>query len=172
MFPFMMNANVLAESKLVSSALLVDGVVSLTGKGGVSADNLLTVNVTMYFNSTAYGRQPSSIWIKLPGAFAEEPGVSSLGIPHWVAIVLTSNGDIWQSVGARIKYTQGGVEPIIVSIDNQDYQPTQDIQIGSVDATIATRTNSLLVSLTWVILLFSTLEFHVEDHGNQHEKEH
>lgn len=167
LFPFTLTRDIQVNGKVVSYSVLADGVISFVGKGGVSADNPLTTNITMYFNATAFGKQPSRITVRLPAAFTEVPGLGSLGIPHWVEIGLTRKGDYWVSEGIRIKYSQGGTEPIIVSVDNQEFQTAENVQVSSQDVTVATRTNSLVLCLTWAILAFTVLELRIENNGHK-----
>jgi hypothetical protein len=48
-------------------------------------------------------------------------------------------------------------------VDNIVAVGPEQIQIDSAAVTVAARTNSLLVSLTWAILLFTVLEVRIRD---------
>lgn len=155
---------VAANGKIVASTVWADGAISFVGKGGVSAGNPLTANITIYINSTAFGHQPSNVTVKLPGAFAESGSTyDQYGIPHWIAIDLVGNGNYWVSEGIRVKYAQGGTEALVVVIDGQEFEPAESIQVSAQDVTVSTTTNSLILSLTWAILALMVLELRVED---------
>ena len=59
-------------------------------------------------------------------------------------------------------YNQGGENVPHMTIDQNVFGISNPIAIGSEDVTVTARTNSLLISLTWVIISFSALELKKE----------
>ena len=159
-----------------TSSYLGRGFVTLRGKGGLSADPPLRMSVTLYFHGDAYAElvallgEPRIEFTPI-GAFATEdspipfvPIVSkkdNQGFPIAASIPLAKYGDKW--TGERtVIYNQGGLMPANLTVGNWTVQTTSAIEIDSAAVTVTARTNSLLVSLTWVIIALAAVEIRYE----------
>ena len=143
--------------------------ITFSGKGGISAGNSLTVNITVFFDRTLMDKEPSNVTVKLQGAFHDPvPPPDSHGVIGYIAIGLAKQGDSWVANLIPVKYDQGGSLPILLNVDNVDLVVPAHIEMGSQDVTVATRTNSLILSLTWAILGFAALELRVDN--ERHER--
>jgi hypothetical protein len=162
MFPFALVTGMYVNGQLVPTHGVGGGMVTFTGNGSISAGNHLIANITVYINTTAAGGVPSSVVVKLPGAFFDPRSFDSHGIAAWAAISLAPYGDVWRMVN-HVMYDQGGSQPIEVYVDNNLVGTAGQVQIGSQDVTVSLRTNSLLLSLTWVIIAFAVLELRVDN---------
>jgi hypothetical protein len=159
-FPFTMRRAVYADGKIVSDTTFGEGMVTFSGNGSLSAGNALRVNVTVFLDRNALIEEPTIVVIKLSGAFFVPPQFDSHGIAGYAALALARKGDYW--IGeCQVKYNQGGSLPIIVEINEKSVVVVGYIEMGSQDVTIATKTNSLIISLTWAILAFAVLELRV-----------
>jgi hypothetical protein len=71
-----------------------------------------------------------------------------------------------------VDYNQDGTQHVQVSIDATALSSSSTIQISSETVTVSARTNSLLICLTFVVLLFPALQLPVEDqHGTSPHQE-
>ena len=141
------------------------GLVTLTGKGGLSADNPLTMRVILY--SLSFRIRPQQIAFVPQGAFEAanswnplapvSPKLDALGLPVSARIPLTENSGVW-SGDQIVIYNQGGALMTNLNVDGQIFAIIEPILIESEAVTALARTNSLLVSLTWVIIAFPTIE--------------
>ncbi len=157
------NGVVVNTTKVTTSHVLAGkGFVTLKGKGGLSAGNPLKMNVTVYLNRTAWGgKKPSSVMFKPLGARPYPPITDQLGFPLYLSLQLAEqSGDKWLG-NARIVYNQGGTMAIDFTIDNVEYTSPDTIQIGPESITVAARTNSVVISLTWAVLAFAVLGIRV-----------
>ena len=146
-----------------TSTLVASGGISLSGKGGLSADNPLKMKVTLFINTTALGFEPSLVTFVPLGASPYPHPPEKQSLPVAVAIALTKSVDNkWTGEGSIIYY-QPGTMKWEIHMDGIVAVGPEQIEIDSAAVTVAARTNSLLVSLTWVILLFAVLEFRIED---------
>lgn len=148
-----------------------NGTVTLFGKGGLSAGNPIEMTVVVYFLKDTFDMTPQPTIVFLPtGAFAAEvynilcisipqdrPQTDAQGIPQDANIMLTIQGDKWTGKEWVI-YNQGSSLTPTIKILNSSVALSGPIEIGSEDATLAARTNALLVSLTWVTIVISALE--------------
>jgi hypothetical protein len=93
------------------------------------------------------------------------------GVAGFAALGLARYGDVWRGgcQGAcQVRYDQGGSFPIPIAIDDTYVEVLGQIQMESQDVTIGTRTISLILSLTWVIVAFDVLELRVDN--ERHER--
>jgi hypothetical protein len=162
---------------------LFRGQIVLSGKGGLSADNSLSATVTIYFNKQ-YGfkpDEPNAVMLTLTGAYFEPPRYDDFGFKEWANITLTkqvsnlSNWDEW-SGQTQVLYNQGGTYGGDLILDGNsthtmNYPLPPYIHIGNDDVTVTAKTNQLLVSLTWAILLLGVLEFRVKGTGDTSKNE-
>lgn len=168
-----------------TGAALGGGFVTLKSKGGLSAGNPISIDITLYTNKDAKGGEPSNVTVTPQGAFAANilslgpfplpfapivPQTDQLGFPLALSIALTRQGNKWSGSGIVI-YNQGGAMGLDFDVDNLVAHVADVFQIGSEAVTVTARTNSLLISLTWVIIAFSALEVKLEDNGCQPKKE-
>ena len=150
-----------------------NGTVVLTGKGGLSAGNPLHMTVTIYFVKNAF-TSPEPTVIFQPGAFAAEvtnlwfvtipqdqDKIDAREFPLDANITLTKQDDKWTG-DMWVIYNQGGENIPHMTIDQNEFGISNPIAIGSEDVTVTARTNSLLISLTWVIIAFTALELKKE----------
>jgi hypothetical protein len=159
--------NVTSSVTRTYATLLGEGWVTLKGKGGLSAGNPLTLSMTMYFYAAALGTNVANVSFAPQGAYiAQVPNLpffpivvqtDTRGFPLSPTIGLAKLGDHWTGQGLVI-YNQGGAKTINIIINGVTYHSPDTVEIGSEAVTVAARTNSLLVSLTWVIIAFTVLE--------------
>ena len=156
------------------------GFVTVSGKGGLSAGNPLKMDVTVYFKKDAFIGEPNITYIPI-GAFATEkpalpftpivPRTDKEGFPIPASIPLMRQGNMWNGE-ATVIYNQGGAMPADLTISSiGTWQATPAIEIGSEAVTVAARTNSILISLTWVIIAFAALEVRYEKKKDKAENE-
>ncbi len=136
------------------------GTVTLSGKGGLSAGNPLTMTVTLELNPII--RQPSKAFVAPYDAYYFPIERDAQGFPRFAHINLTRTDQYaWFGQG-RVEFFAQGTMIIYVALDNQVVPSLPELQIESESVTAASRTNSLLVSLTWAILFFAVLELRTE----------
>jgi len=142
-----------------TSTVVAVGAISLRGKGGLSAANPLTMKVALLINTTALGFDPSIVTFAPLGASPYSQTAEAQDLPVAIMIRLTkSAGNRWTGE-SQIIYYQPGTMKWEIHMDNLVAVGPEQIQIDSAAVTVAARANSLLVSLTWAILLFAVLEF-------------
>lgn len=162
---------------------LFRGAITLTGKGGLSADNSLSVSLTVYFNKQ-YGfnpDEPNAVLLTLQSAYFDPPMKDDFGFPQWANLSLTKQQstlpywDMWgTSENVGIRYDQGGTYGGNLILDGNsthagNYTLPPYIRIGNDDVTVSAKTNQLLISLTWAILLLGVVEFRNKNDGNHAE---
>jgi hypothetical protein len=173
------------NATIVPALAVANGFVTVSGKGGLSAGNPLDFEITMYTNKDVLGKEPSTISVTPQGAFAANvpmigpleipfqsivPKTTELGFPEAITLAMLKVGDKWLGGGKAI-YNQGGTFGLDITVDNVTSRLSDVIVIDSEAVTVAARTNSLLVCLTWVIIAFTVMEIRL-DNGDSNRKEH
>jgi hypothetical protein len=171
---------------------LGNGLVTLRGKGGLSAGNPLEMQVTLYFPSE-FSNSSSIIRYVPEGAFEAQESIipfqtiwetDALGFPIPANITLTiqnscvrisyprecliQNTDRSLTKWAgheKIVYNQGGNMSAQVTLGAQVFHASPGILIGGSEVTVAARTNSLLIGLTIALIGFGVLETRHEERG-------
>jgi hypothetical protein len=152
---------------VTTSKFVGNGTVTLSGKGGLSAGNQLEMDVVVYFAKGTFDSRTPQIYFSPTGAFVAEswlgipqdsPQIDMQNLPIDANITLVPSGNRWTGYQWVI-YNQGGSFTPTMSIDGILFPIVGPIEIGSEDVTVTARTNALLVSLTWVIIAFSILEW-------------
>ena len=147
---------------------LVYGMLNFSGKGSISAGNVLTVNAVVIANETALGLQLSNMAIYLDGAFNSPNSFDVNGVARYISLGLNHIvGRLWKGGPYTIEYNQGGLLPIELDLNNSSYGIVGVVQLGPQDVTIGTRTNSLVISLTWAILAFAVLEIRLDTYRHK-----
>lgn len=147
------------------------GLVTITGKGGISAQNELDLAATMTVNETLLGHKVSSLILTPLGA---APPSNSTPTPEGAMIQLVIalgrvSETTWATGRIPIIYNQEGTYYMRISIDNYSAVSSSVLTVSPETVTVTARTNSLIVSLTWAILLFAVLELR-KDEGYTYKK--
>jgi hypothetical protein len=163
-----------------------DGFVTLKSRGGLSAGNPISMSITFYTRNNTLAGQLYNITVTPQGAYAAQvPKLGPFqipfapivlfkdqrGFPAAVCINLTRQENHKWSGGGTVMYNQGGTLGLDVAVNGVITHVADLVQIGSEATTVAARTNSLLTSLTWVIVGFSALEMRLKDNGCESKKE-
>lgn len=150
------------------------GYVWATSKGGISADNPITLAVTLYTNPNS-NITINSIYFTAEGCYAYPIQTNALGFPIVMAMALQPQGqNKWVSGDFRVIYFKPGDYSANITLVGATkvnpgtslimQGPTLDvIHISGEDVTVAAKTNALLLSLSLAFLAFSCLELRVED---------
>jgi hypothetical protein len=161
--------NKTATTTKIAEETYLQGLVTITGKGGISAQNDLDLEATLYVNETFLGHRVSSLLLTPLGAASPSMiPTPEGGMPQLVIDLARMNETEWTTGEPPISivYNQEGIYYMRISIDNYSAVSSSYLAVSSEGVTVAARTNSLLVSLTWAILLFAVLELRVkEDEG-------
>jgi hypothetical protein len=143
------------------------GTVTLSGKGGLSAENPLTMSVILNFDKVV---KPFSTVFVAPDNAYYYPIVKDEGFPRFAHINLTTtDGFKWSGQGT-IEFFTSGVLGMNIGADNQVVHAPPEFQIESAAVTSSSRTNSLVISLTWAILFFAVLDLRRENGRNSPKK--
>lgn len=147
--------------------ILLQGLITITGKGGISVQNNLDLEATLSVNETLLGHKVSKVRLTPLGATTPSLTPTPAGVIIAVAFNLArANETEWTTFGKiPIVYNQEGTYYMQISIDNYTAVSSSFLTISPETVTVSARTNSLLVSLTWAILLFAVLELRVEENG-------
>jgi hypothetical protein len=155
------------------------------GKGSISAGNILNATMRLIMNETAYmqhfGTNLTSVTVTLNGAFGVPAVTDQYGIPEAIAIALAQASAIYYPqiprllgiwIGNKtVEYDQGGSYAVTMSLNGLQFDGTIfSVQMTSQDATVTTRTNSLVICLTWAILAFAVLDLRVDNYRHKPEK--
>lgn len=161
-------ANGIFVNKTTTSTTAVEsflqGLITITGKGGISAQNNLDLEATLYVNETVLGHKVSSLL--LTPLHATTPSFTPTpegAMPQLIIRLGRVNETEWVVDKTPIIYNQEGTYYMRISIDNYSAVSSSSLTVGSETVTVAARTNSLLVSLTWVFIIFAVLELRVEE---------
>jgi len=157
---------------------LGDGYVKLSGKGGISANNRLTAEVTLYFltgeSKHKYAFVPKAVTVDLEGAFESPIRKDNRGFPVFATIPLVKQDGIYKDItGATYdKWTQTkdvqwfrsgdfrarirtwGETPNLYT----DSVVDQKIYVGSEDVTTTSTVGALFITLTLVAIVFGLIE--------------
>ncbi len=163
--------------------LVADGYLVLSGKGGLSAGNPLTLAVTLYFNVSVLGMDPTRVVFGPHGAYAYPLKTDPRGFPIFAAINLTDTGlnHKWFGKGDVIYYQGDNWGAFLFVFDDarrialEPMRMPNILHIGTEDVTFASRTNSLVVSLSWAFLAFASAELRIDKNtektdSNQHHE--
>lgn len=173
-----------------------DAYVDIQGKGGLSANNPLTISMTWYINNRTLfdqgiGYRFEKAILRPVGAYSIDQWTKqeirdSRGFPQFVNITVTrqetkNDAEKWTAGPQDIIYYQGGTEwGFEIILDNHLKLPfPNSVHIGTEDLTVVSRTNAVVTSLTLAILAFSCLELRSEEkqespkkNGKQHNVSH
>jgi hypothetical protein len=172
-----------------------DAYVDIQGKGGLSANNPLTISLTWYINNRTLFDMRVGFRFEKPvfrphGAYSINSWTKQVirderGFPQFVNITLTrqeTKNDIEKWTGSQeVIYYQGGIDwGFEIILDNTAKLPfPNSVHIGTEDVTVVSRTNAVVTSLTLAILAFSCLELRSEEkqeapkkNGKQHNVSH
>jgi hypothetical protein len=151
------------------------GYVWITSKGGISADNPITLDVTLYTNS-ASDFTANSVYFTPLDCYDYPIHTNALGFPFArTAILGQQEQNKW--VGElHVIYYKAGDFPVNITLvgfskNNPHAQITftgltsEVIHISREDVTVTAKTNSLLFTLSLAFLAFSCLELTVEHNG-------
>lgn len=167
-----------------------NGFVTIYGKGGLSANNPLEIEVTLYLIDLV--ALTTIVKFEARGAFEAQDfilpfqpiwKVDTQGFP--ILANITLNPQVTSCVGlfryavcqplkesswgvkwfgrGRIVFAQGGNINDTITIGNSKYLSSQPIVISSADVTVTARTNSLVIGLTLALIGFGVLESHPEE---------
>jgi hypothetical protein len=131
------------------------GTVTLSGKGGMSAENPLTMRVILNFNKVV--KPFSTVFVAPDNAYYYPIVKDAQGFSEFAHINLTTTDGYKWSGESRVVFFIGGALGMSVSADNQVVHSPSEFQIESATVTVSSRTNSLLISLTWAVLFFAVL---------------
>lgn len=155
---FGMNAQ-LTDKNTSRVVHLLDGYATVHGKGGLSANNPLTVSITLYFsqNKSEVTFNMREVEVGLHGAYKYPLAYDSRGFPEFAHIPLSKQGDKWTGEG-KVMYYAGDVWGGDLRIDGDPQRLPNSIHIGSAEITTSAQTNALFISLTLAFGIFAVLE--------------
>jgi len=147
------------------------GYVTLLGKGGLSANSPLTLEVGIVrFNEskiTEYSGSPlKTIKFEPNNAYKYPIQKDVVGLPKFSAVNLTKSGDKW--IGEeKVTFIREGEWGGGIYVNNKLFTMENVIHIGSEEIGVSATTNALIITLTWVFFSFALIELRAEEQRNK-----